>query len=495
MKKWKRFGLPLFLTISVFGCISEANAQEFVGNTDNATAVIVRDPARQASTEIDAAIYNPAGTAFLENGFHLSLNGNASFQNGTITDEYLPMERGNIKKKSFTPSMQMAWKKDKWAISASFANEGGFGKYKCNMGSSIDNIYFQHVGTLQNIPGYEESQSLFEDFVLSEQLIGVLSGLSIDEIGKYISNKDNIVLKTSNHNSSLTNYTGRIGVSYSINSKVSVYLGAKINWIRYSINTGQHIGVQAASTNQYYSYSDYFKDYHALLKEHVNDGDIDDLISKVESNISNISNLSGGNSHGSQNHKGGIAPIVGFDFHGDNYNIGAKYEFKTSGDNVCIPASLSIGANWDFNNVMRVALGGTLVFNEGNKFGSTDTKKTYANASIAASLTYSPTDNISFSAGARITNQPYYMFCSIVDLPISLDNTNFNDIRPSIGVSYRFNKYLSANIGANMSLLHNEYVLNTGNIIQEMSGEIDNVKRNMSLKNQFNIAAGINVHF
>lgn len=44
------------------------------------TAVIVRDPARQTSTDIDAAIYNSAGTAFLAKGLHFSLNGHLELQ-------------------------------------------------------------------------------------------------------------------------------------------------------------------------------------------------------------------------------------------------------------------------------------------------------------------------------------------------------------------------------------------------------------------------------
>lgn len=45
------------------------NAQTSL-NENIANALVVRDPARQSSTEIDAVVYNPAGTAFLDDGFH-----------------------------------------------------------------------------------------------------------------------------------------------------------------------------------------------------------------------------------------------------------------------------------------------------------------------------------------------------------------------------------------------------------------------------------------
>ena len=49
-------------------------AQGYLSDMTGVNAVLSRDPARQASTEIDAVLTNPAGTAFLEDGFHFSLN-------------------------------------------------------------------------------------------------------------------------------------------------------------------------------------------------------------------------------------------------------------------------------------------------------------------------------------------------------------------------------------------------------------------------------------
>jgi long-chain fatty acid transport protein len=62
----------IFITGSLF-------AGGLVTNT-NQSAAWVRLPSRNASSEIDAAYYNPAGLMKLDNGFHFSLNNQTVFQ-------------------------------------------------------------------------------------------------------------------------------------------------------------------------------------------------------------------------------------------------------------------------------------------------------------------------------------------------------------------------------------------------------------------------------
>ena len=73
------------------------NAQIYQG-LQNSTATVVRDPARQSSTEIDAVINNPAGTAFLNDGWNLSLNGKLGYQSfdfigSKYFDNYVCLDR------------------------------------------------------------------------------------------------------------------------------------------------------------------------------------------------------------------------------------------------------------------------------------------------------------------------------------------------------------------------------------------------------------------
>ena len=59
----------------------------------NQSVHFLRNPARDASIEIDAAYTNPAGVAFLSDGFHISLNNQSAFQTRTITSTFAPFCR------------------------------------------------------------------------------------------------------------------------------------------------------------------------------------------------------------------------------------------------------------------------------------------------------------------------------------------------------------------------------------------------------------------
>ena len=100
----------------------------------NQHVLFLRMLARDASTQIDAVYSNPAGVAFMENGFHLSLNGQSAFQTRTITSTFAPFAGfgGNATKvykgeasAPFIPSVFAVYKKDKWAFSGNFAVTGG----------------------------------------------------------------------------------------------------------------------------------------------------------------------------------------------------------------------------------------------------------------------------------------------------------------------------------------------------------------------------------
>jgi long-chain fatty acid transport protein len=54
----------------------------------NQSASYVRNPARDASTEIDAVYYNPAGLTKLDNGLSVSLSNQTIYQKKGITSNY-----------------------------------------------------------------------------------------------------------------------------------------------------------------------------------------------------------------------------------------------------------------------------------------------------------------------------------------------------------------------------------------------------------------------
>ena len=103
----------------------------------NQHAAYQRTFAREATTDIDAAYSNPAGTAFMEDGLHIAFTGQCAFQERNIETKYAPfkMNGGDSIKKfdgeaiaPFVPSLQVVYKKNNWAGFFNFAVPGGGGK-------------------------------------------------------------------------------------------------------------------------------------------------------------------------------------------------------------------------------------------------------------------------------------------------------------------------------------------------------------------------------
>jgi long-chain fatty acid transport protein len=106
-----------------------------VTNT-NQSASWVRLPARDASTNIDAVYYNPAGLMKLENGFHISISNQYITQNKKVENFYTgpggayglneSLYKGKVSAPVF-PGVYAAYKMDKLAFSFGFNPIGGGG--------------------------------------------------------------------------------------------------------------------------------------------------------------------------------------------------------------------------------------------------------------------------------------------------------------------------------------------------------------------------------
>jgi len=128
--------IPLLLAIMLIS-VSTAFAGGLLTNT-NQSVHFLRNPARDASTGIEAVYANPAGLTFLSDGFHMSLTNQSAFQTRTIHSTFAPFAANNegIATKTFTgetnapiiPTFLFAYKKDAFVLSGLFAVVGGGGK-------------------------------------------------------------------------------------------------------------------------------------------------------------------------------------------------------------------------------------------------------------------------------------------------------------------------------------------------------------------------------
>lgn len=124
--------LMIFMAALITGTLI---AGGLVTNT-NQSAAWVRLPARNASTGIDAAYFNPAGLMKLENGFHISVSNQTISQTKDVENFYTGpggmyglnenLFTGNVSAPLF-PSVYAVYKMEKLAFSVGFNPVGGGG--------------------------------------------------------------------------------------------------------------------------------------------------------------------------------------------------------------------------------------------------------------------------------------------------------------------------------------------------------------------------------
>ena len=140
------------LLLMAFAAVSNAFAGGLLTNT-NQNAAFVRNFALEGKTELTSIYANPAGGAFLENGWHLSLNSQTAFQERNIDTYFLPFTK-NVNNPNPThrfegkataplvPSFTVSYNRDKWSISSHLAITGGGGK--CEFSDGLGS--FESIG-------------------------------------------------------------------------------------------------------------------------------------------------------------------------------------------------------------------------------------------------------------------------------------------------------------------------------------------------------------
>ena len=328
----------------------------------NQHAAFLRMLSRGATIEIDGALSNPAGLAFLPNdGFYMCLSIQSAFQTRNIDASFLtyngfsgidptthqPILTHSEKPYSkyyegkaaapIIPSVFAAYKKGDWTISGFFAITGGGGK------ASFDD----------GLPMFESvaMAGIFQESLKKHLTSGGKSPIVIPgmyDISTAMDGKQYI-------------YALQLGLSYKINDWLSAFAGGRMNYF-----TGGYVG---------------FLD--AKMKADLGGADLMHLALDCDQT------------------GWGFTPVIGVDAKLGKLNIGAKYEFKTNlnienntkkieasvetdalapfkhGVNTPndIPSMLSVAAAYEFLPVLRASV--EYHFYDDRKAGMADGKQKY----------------------------------------------------------------------------------------------------------------------
>lgn len=186
------------LISGAFLMINTAFAGGILTNS-NQSAQFVRMLSRNASTDLDAVYFNPAGLTQLKNGFYFGLHNQTIFQTKTTTSEFPNLKYdeyvGKVTVPAF-PTAFAAYKLDNWAFSAGFGPNAGGGSAKYDHG----------------LPSFEKQIA---------RVVPQMSGLSA--LGYPVTNYD---VDISFEGTSV--FWGiQLGATYKINKAISVYLGGR----------------------------------------------------------------------------------------------------------------------------------------------------------------------------------------------------------------------------------------------------------------------------
>ncbi len=173
--------------LSLMMAFNLSYAGGLVTNTNQSTAwarLLVRD----ASTDIDAVYFNPAGLTKLKEGFHISINNQSIFQTQYITNSFPYLNNkdyeGTVSAPLF-PSIYFAYKTGRFAFSLGFNPVGGGGGAEFAKGlPAIEIPISSLVGNLEDLGVRGYSADIY--FTGTSVYWGLQAGVSY-ELNDYIS--------------------------------------------------------------------------------------------------------------------------------------------------------------------------------------------------------------------------------------------------------------------------------------------------------------------
>ena len=388
MKKIHALMVGVMLTATV----TTAHAGGILTNT-NQSIDFLRNPARDAAIGLDGVYSNPAGVAFMPEGFHLGFNWQYARQTRTITSTspYFALGRKNNGQTTkvfegtadapFIPSLQAAYNKGDWSIQFNFSVPGGGGS--CEFADGL--------GSFENVVGSIANQ-LKPFGAQGYDMSGYMQGRQY--------------------------YFGfQLGTAYKIYENLAVYGGLRVLYGTATYKA-KISNIMVKTAGGYVDFSDYIL---AITPAATNAG-YGQMIGQLQKYAEGVNLLCNQSSVG-------VAPVVGVDYKVGNFNFAAKYEFKTQirmknestvneaseieavnkfkdGENVNedAPAQLSVGAQWAPIDEVRINAGWHHYFDkQAEWYANAQDKLSHNSNEFLLGAEWDLNDRMTVSLGGQLT--------------------------------------------------------------------------------------------
>ena len=423
----------LFLIGAMALMVSNSTFAGGILTNTNQNAAFLRNPARGAVIAIDGVYSNPAGIAFMPQGFHLSVSWQAAWQKRLmdVNNSAIGMNKEFVGKAQapVIPSLQAAYViNDKWSISGQFAVGGGGGKCE-----------------------FAEGLPMFEELIAGTLMQGVAANPQLpagSSLAKY------------SFNQNLTGeqyfYAFQLGGTYKLMENLSVFGGLR--------------GILAST-----SYVGAIKNIAGDVKLPEAAGGI------VMPGVATSDDLTLDCSQSGF----GITPIIGVDWNMGKLNLAAKYEFRTKinlenesknsanldamaakvpavavyadGAKVRsdIPAIMTLGAQYEITDNFRAMVGGVYYWDKDAKGTPIKEGKNTWEANFG--IEWDVNDKILLSCGAQRTEYGFD------DTDMADTNFNTSSYAVAIGGAYKFSEKIRLNLGYMHSFYDNHKFTNKNN--------------------------------
>ncbi len=372
--------------------VTTAHAGGILTNT-NQSIDFLRNPARDAAIGLDGVYSNPAGVAFMPEGFHLGFNWQYARQTRTITSTspYFALGRKNNGQTTkvfegtadapFIPSLQAAYNKGDWSIQFNFSVPGGGGS--CEFADGL--------GSFENVVGSIANQ-LKPFGAQGYDMSGYMQGRQY--------------------------YFGfQLGTAYKIYENLAVYGGLRVLYGTATYKA-KISNIMVKTAGGYVDFSDYIL---AITPAATNAG-YGQMIGQLQKYAEGVNLLCNQSSVG-------VAPVVGVDYKVGNFNFAAKYEFKTQirmknestvneaseieavnkfkdGEHVNedAPAQLSVGAQWAPIDEVRINAGWHHYFDkQAEWYANAQDKLSHNSNEFLLGAEWDLNDRMTVSLGGQLT--------------------------------------------------------------------------------------------